>query len=312
VERMNILPSRKLRGLAGGIALAACAALAVPSAQAAPAGSTVVQPTPVQGETAKVSTVDSSRDAGWTVQSAYNAVRYSKLYNTGRIPTSGCKRPNVALNTEYRVRYFEQELVRCMYAVWKTNLWRAGSAKWSVKPNLVVHGYNTINTACGSVTGWTSFYCSAGNGTIYIPWRQIVTYYAQNPTFAVAYATNTIAHEYGHHVQAMSGILTASWWRQQRMTGDAALAESRRRELQASCLGSAYIGSNKVAYPMSGGLLQQWYYVISHSGDQPGQPRDHGSMANHNFWSLAGWKGNGTYQHPGSCQTWAASGTRIY
>ncbi|TWD81985.1 hypothetical protein FB561_3109 [Kribbella amoyensis] len=308
---MKHLSSKKLRGLVGAIALASCAALAMPNAQAVTAGPTAVQPLPVVGEVAEVPPNDSGRDAGWTSASAWNAVRYNKLYNTGAIPASKCKRPNVALNTEYRVRYFEQELVRCMHAVWKSNLWRAGNAKWNVKPNLVVHGYNTIKTSCGSVTGWISFYCSSGNGTIYIPWRQIVTYYSQNPTFAVAYATNTIAHEYGHHVQAMSGLLTASWWRQNHMSKDAGLAESRRRELQASCFGSAYIGANKAYYPMTGGLKAQWDYVVSHSGDRPGYPRDHGSWTSHNFWSQAGFKGNGRYSHPGSCQTWAAPATRI-
>jgi len=307
---MNYLPSKLVRGAVGAIALATCAALAMPNAQAAPADATAVQPIPVPGAVARTDLTDSGRDAGWNATTSWNAVRYNKLYSTGNIAPSRCKRPGVALNTEANVRYFETELVRCLYASWKPSIWRA-NGRWDVKPKLVVHGYNTIKTTCGSVTGWVSFYCSTGSGTIYIPWRQIVTYYAQNPTFAVAYATNTIAHEYGHHVQSMSSILTASWWRQQHMTGDAALAESRRRELQASCLGSAYISANKKAYPMSGALLTQWKYVVSHSGDMPGYPRDHGSWTNHNFWSLAGYNGDGKGQHAGSCQTWAAPATRV-
>ena len=309
---MNLRVSKTLRGLVAVGAVAACAVLAVPNAQGATtaAAATTAErpPVPVQGQDGKI--VDASRDA-WSSASAWTAVAKNPLYNTGAIPTSKCKRPAVALNTEYRVRYFEQELVRCMSTVWKTNLWRSGATKWNVTPALVVHGYNTVKSACGSVTGWTSFYCSAGNGTIYIPWRQLVTYYSQNPTYAIAYATNTIAHEYGHHVQHMAGILTASHWRQQHMSYDAGLQESRRRELQASCLGSAYIGSNKVYYPMTGGLKTEWDYVVSHSGDRPGYPRDHGSWTSHNFWSQAGFKGNGTYSHPGSCQTWSVDATEV-
>jgi hypothetical protein len=311
---MYNLSSKKLRGLVGVVALASCAVLAVPNAQAAPAGATEERPGQITDtaaqppQTAGTKSVETT--SGWTAASSRNAVVNAKLYKTRYIPPSKCKRPNVALNTEYRVRYFEQELVRCLYASWKPVIWQAGG-RWDVKPALVVHGYNTVNSQCGSVTGWTSFYCSAGKGTIYIPWRQLVTYYSQNPTNAIAYATNTIAHEYGHHVQSMNGILTASWWRQQHMTGDAALAESRRRELQASCFGSAYIGSDKAYYPMSGGLLTEWKWVISHSGDMPGHARDHGSWTNHNFWSLAGFNGDGKGQHAGSCQTWAAPATRI-
>lgn len=308
---MNYLPSKKVRGLVGIVALAACAALAIPNAQAAPAGATEVLPIPVPGEPARIDLTDSGRDAGWNATTSWNAVRYNKIYSTGNIAPSKCKRPNVALNTEARVRYFETELVRCLYASWKPSVWRA-NGRWDVKPKLVVHGYNTIKTTCGSVTGWISFYCSTGGGTIYIPWRQIVTYYAQNPTFAVAYATNTIAHEYGHHVQSMTGLLTASWWRQGHMTtNDARMLESRRRELQASCFGSAYIGANKAYYPMSGGLLDQWKYVVSHSGDMKGGPRDHGSWTSHNYWSLAGFTGNGKNTHPGSCSTWSVDPGKV-
>lgn len=312
VERMNYLSSKKLRVLAGAVAVASCAVLAMPNAQAAqssPAGVQAERPVPGVIDT-PANVPDAGRDAGWNAASALKAVKNNKLYATGNIAASKCKRPAVALNTEANVRYFETELVRCLYAAWKPNLWRMG-ARWDVKPALVVHGYNTVKTICGSVTGWTSFYCSYRAGTIYIPWRQLVTWYAQNPTYTVAYATNTIAHEYGHHIQSMTGILTASHWRGSNMTYDASLAESRRRELQASCLGSAYIGANKAYYPMSGGLLTEWKYVVSHSGDMPGYPRDHGSWTNHNFWSLAGFTGNGKNTHPGSCQTWSAPATRI-
>jgi len=45
-----------------------------------------------------------------------------------------------------------------------------------------------------------------------------------------------IAHEYGHHVQAMTGIFEASGSRETYINGvDAHLIESGRRELQASC-----------------------------------------------------------------------------
>lgn len=304
---MKNLVSKKLRGLAAVAALACCATMAVPNAQAVPTANTPNQPLPVD---TPAQVVDGGREAGWNATSAWYAVRYNKFYNSPYIPASKCKRPAVALNTEARVRYFETELVRCMYAAWASPLWKTGN-RWNVKPKLVVHGYHTIKTACGSVTGWISFYCSANNGTIYIPWRELVTRYAKNPTFAIAYATNVIAHEYGHHIQNMTGILSASWWRQNRMAKEPALAESRRRELQASCLGSAYIGANKAYYPMTGGLYNQWNWVVSHSGDQPGQPRDHGSPTNHAFWSHAGFKGDGKGTHAGSCRTWAAPATRI-
>ena len=103
----------------------------------------------------------------------------------------------------------------------------------------------------------TGYYCSGNGGVIYIPASQIIAQWNSNPTYARAWATQMMAHEYGHHVQFLTGILNASWTRQNAFSTNAArLEESRRRELQASCLGAAYIGANKLYYPMSGGLLR--------------------------------------------------------
>ncbi|MDX6291694.1 MAG: uncharacterized protein QOH50_769 [Kribbellaceae bacterium] len=315
VPRKKLRRPALTRTLVSVVALAACAGLAMPGAQAAQAaqsGATVTQPIPVPDAPAQVASGEMSTTAvaAWNATTAAKQVRSNPLYSTPYLGVSKCREPKIALNTQANVAKYDQYLVNCLYSVWRSSVWRA-RGDYNVKPTLVVHPYTTVNTRCGSVTN-NSFYCSYSNGAIYIPWKFIASLWSQNQAYARAYATQTLAHEYGHHVQRQTGILDASWWRQNHMTtSSAALAESRRRELQAQCLGGVYIGADKAYYPMSGTLLTQWKYLVSHSGDMKGYPRDHGSWTNNSFWSNAGFQGNGKGTHAGSCQTFVASATRI-
>jgi predicted metalloprotease len=162
------------------------------------------------------------------------------------------------------------------------------------------------------VTGGTAFFCGVDHGYIYVPAYVIINYWKQSPTMARAYATFTLSHEYGHHVQWLTGILNASWARQRAFSTYAAqLEESRRRELQASCLGGAVDGANKRNYPFSGGFMTQYNWVISNSGDQPGGVRDHGSIKNHAFWVTAGFNARHSYTVAGNCNTFNASSAYV-
>jgi len=311
------LSRTKLRGLAGVAALAGFAVAALPAAQAAPTVGTATPPAPVIGKTAEaVTSVQGTETttystAAYNSRTAYQTVRYNKLYSTPAIPPSKCKEVNVSLRTTAGVQAYDTQLWNCMYAAWAPVLKAAGAA-YKVKPTLIVHNYGKVNTHCGVINGATAYYCGYKNGQIYIPAYVISNFWKQSPTYARAYATNTLAHEYGHHIQYLTGILNASWWRQRAFTTNSTrLEESRRRELQASCLGSAYIGANKKYYPMSTGLYTQWKYLVEHSGDQPGYPRDHGSMANHGWWSHAGFYAASSKTYASRCNTWNAASSGV-
>jgi hypothetical protein len=306
------LSSKKLRVLAGTVAVAGFAALAMP-AQAVQSVAAAGEPKPVQSKSADTvqSVQAESVQRSVAASSTTNIVRYNRLYKTPAIPASKCKEVNVSLRTAAGVSAYDKQLLTCMYAAWAPVL-KAAGANYKVKPTLIVHNYSKVNTKCGVVSGPTSYYCGYQNGQIYIPWGYIASLWKQSPTYARAYATNTLAHEYGHHVQYLTGILNASWARQRAFSTSAAkLEENRRRELQASCLGSAYIGANKRYYPMSGGLYTQWKYLVAHSGDMKGYPRDHGSFANHNWWSTTGFYAASSKTYAGRCNTFNAASSRV-
>jgi len=309
---MPNLSRKTLRGLAGIAAVAALAAAALPNAQATPVADPRHPALPQPAETPNQAVSTPPAGEGLTTKaSTTNIVRYNRLYTSPAITPSKCAEVYVSLRTVSGVQAYSSKLWTCMYAAWAVPLKYAGAA-YKVKPKLVVHTGTKIATGCGTLYNTTGYYCSANYGVIYIPAAQIINRWNQNPTYARAWLTQMMAHEYAHHVQFLTGILNASWQRQRAFSTYAAqLEESRRRELQASCLGAAYIGANKRYYPMSGGLLEQFNYLISHMGDQPGQVRDHGSPKNHAFWSTAGFNARHTYTVAGNCNTWNASSTYV-
>jgi predicted metalloprotease len=300
-----------LRGLASVAALAGFAVMALPNAQAGTTSVAATPPTfPVDSPVRIVGTPPPG-DGVTTKASLTNVVRYNRLYTSPAITPSKCREVNVSMRTVAGVSAYTTQLWNCMYAAWAVPLKYAGAA-YKVKPKLIVHSSSRVNTYCGVATNTTGLYCSARGGAIYIPASVIISWWKSSPTQARAYATFMVAHEYGHHVQNLTGILNASWQRQLAFTTNSTrLEESRRRELQASCLGAAYIGANKRYYPMSGGLYQQWVYVVNHLGDQPGYPRDHGSMKNHGWWSAAGFYAASSKTYAGRCNTWNANSTAV-
>ena len=132
-------------------------------------------------------------------------------------------------------------------------------------------------------------------------------YRNSNKLWTRARMTFLIAHEYGHYVQELTGVLQASHTRG-RATGreDARLLESRRRELQATCLSAVYLGADRAHFPARGPWMTKWYWLISHRGDAWNPKRTHGSPANNNYWARRGLSGN-----PASCTTYTATSAQV-
>jgi predicted metalloprotease len=119
--------------------------------------------------------------------------------------------------------------------------------------------------------------------------------------------TDTVAHEFGHHVQSMTGILRASSNIQYDRSGDAALQMSRRLEIQATCFGNVFMGANKSSYGISGLFKSQLDYLHSHQGDEYMTRRDHGSREVIPRWANAGF----TTRSPAGCNTYVAAATYV-
>ncbi|MEV8374822.1 neutral zinc metallopeptidase [Kribbella sp. NPDC056861] len=224
------------------------------------------------------------------------------LYRAGRVPAVNCRFPAGRLATKATLLKFGQAAVACLDLAWRPLVSRSAVEFRSPAVAAVKVG---DSTDCGEVEDDTSaFYCSADN-TIYFDWTLYVEGEHSRTSVQVA-VIYTMGHEYGHHLQELTGISDAYGERYRQKSGDAQLEQTRRSELQASCLASAFFGANQRTLALTGNRL---YHLRWHEdgGDAAGFPRDHGSPGNNRAWSRAAFAS----KNPASCNTWAAPAKKV-
>ncbi len=229
-------------------------------------------------------------------------VTTSKLYTVGALSPTQCLEPKVVPSTYAGQKAYYGLIVPCMNRTWWLAMKKASLPYRAPKLAVFV---GPLKTACGPERGTRAFYCGT-NETIYMPYALGAAYYKRNAVSARVWMMNTLAHEYGHHVQKLAGIYAASLSRQVNAATPAdQMTESRRRELQASCLGSAYLGAAGPYIPLRGPLLATWKVLIANTGDEYSRPRvhDHGNRVNHNYWSVRGFN----TKSPNVCNTFVAT-----
>ncbi len=174
-------------------------------------------------------------------------------------------------------------------------------------PKLMVSADTTgITTLCtGSSSNFAAFYCSADK-TIYLPISQLQTDIFKNNW--VVYLS-VFAHEYGHHVQAQSGIL-GKVHQQRRDAGvrsDTGLELSRRTELQANCFDGMFLSASHGGGSLTNAQIGVARTDTYHRGDSAGDMRDHGTAQNSGSWFEVGYDKNRTAQ----CNTFSAAASKV-
>lgn len=219
------------------------------------------------------------------------------IYRVGRLPASRCREPEQEPTTLANARAFYTELLDCLNKAWAPAIRKAGFT--FTPPKLVVVKGQSPSSPC-NVTDSTAYYCD--NNTIYIDASYDLTDWAKyGDNKVLALMTMILGHEYGHHVQMLTGILkgVAQW--DLHLNGvDLALQESRRLELQADCFSGVYLGADQDWFPVSGDYLNDWQAVVRSSIDPK---RDHGNNENAGNWSIAGYDA----ADPKACNTFTAA-----
>jgi len=229
----------------------------------------------------------------------------NRLYETGVQRPMGCRESKAGLATGTKAGQYYRQIKLCLDRAWPRQIVAAGY-RWETPGMYQFAG--RANTPCGTTTDGRSFYCPS-NHTIYMNSPLHVSFYKSNPTFGRAAATFTVAHEYGHAMQKLTGLLSATYRLQYDVSAAKKLELNRRMELQASCLGSVFVGSNKSSYGVKGQFLTHWLYILDTSGDENarGGPRDHGSRASHGYWGRRGY----VARNPAHCNPFVAPARQV-
>ena len=230
------------------------------------------------------------------------ALLNNALYRAGVVPAVACRFPAGRLATKAALLGFGQAVVACLGRAWQPLVVRSSVDFTQPVLRAVKVGEST---GCGGVDDDVpAFYCWSDNA-IYFDWTVYVEKNRSRVSVQLA-MIYTMAHEYGHHLQALTGISDAYGNRYQRKSGDAQLEDTRRSELQASCFASAFFGANRTALDLYGDRLSElrWH---EDGGDEPGYPRDHGSPTSNQAWS----RGAFASKSPASCNTWAAAAKKV-
>ncbi|MEV7091264.1 neutral zinc metallopeptidase [Amycolatopsis sp. NPDC051045] len=310
----------------GGGLVAAVALSGNHQRHVADAGYSSTYPTTTEESTTEETTATTSSTEGTTTRPARTTERGTptsqppagprSVVATGNNPLFGrpdyglqnvpCSLSRWATDQNSATRFF-QSGIGCLDAMWSRML---GAVDLPFRsPNLSVpRSLSESSTPCGSggtTTGVTPFYCPANN-TIYMPMDRIeIQAWGNHPGPYLS----ILAHEYGHHVQNLSGITEAFGNQRYDAGADSAagLELSRRMELEAQCFSGMFLGSASV----SGGSVDKNIYNEAWNAQDRGDDyarngkRDHGS-AKHN---IAWWQHGAAKNRNQQCNTWlSASG----
>jgi predicted metalloprotease len=157
----------------------------------------------------------------------------------------------------------------------------------------------------GGSSNFAAFYCGA-NKTIYMPLDSFMK--NEDPYDTVIFMA-VFAHEYGHHVENLTGILKQSHQESYDAGRSTALGleHSRRLELAAQCFGGMFIGSSTFVGTITADDAMETVRDNYNRGDFAGDMRDHGAPQNYGGWYEHGYRNNRVQM----CNTWAASSDSV-
>lgn len=179
-------------------------------------------------------------------------------------------------------------------------------------PKVVLFSGQT-DTACGAADSSTGpFYCP-GDQKVYIDlsfYDQLRNQFGAPGDFAQAYV---LAHEVGHHIQNITGVLPEFNQRRQSMSQEQANAYSVRVELQADCYAGVWANYAGQEDLLDNGDIEEALNAANQIGDDTLQKKmqgfavpktfNHGTSAQRKTWFERGYKSGS----PGDCDTFTGS-----
>ncbi|HRA05531.1 MAG TPA: neutral zinc metallopeptidase [Propionicimonas sp.] len=180
------------------------------------------------------------------------------------------------------------DLTACLWKVWSPPLEAAGFEL--PRPPVTVYT-EPITTGCGSLDDVNAVYCAADQRIYYAkPLYKIFPADQQRARFVVE---TVLAHEFGHTIQARTGILISSMAWEQKSSESEAKVFSRRLEVQADCLSGMFSSAVAQTSGLSAAELANLAKVMYSLGDdvlsgEANYNGDHGLGRSRQAWLATG------------------------
>ncbi|WP_269112335.1 neutral zinc metallopeptidase [Lentzea aerocolonigenes] len=219
--------------------------------------------------------------------------------NFGANNINGCPLPAMDYSPQGQDTFLRAALP-CIESMWKPALAAANLPYQPVELHIVTE---QMQYPCGTVRpDSTARYCQGGiywTANAYAAERN-----PNNPNHPGKYL-GQLAHEYGHHIQWLTGMLKASDRAQYDAGGwdtPKGLDLNRRMELQATCFGGMSLAPlSHGAIPID--VIRVGLTDAGNRGDYDIYPtKDHGTPENNAAWVDRGYRSNKASE----CNTWAA------
>lgn len=221
----------------------------------------------------------------------------SPLYRVGEIGEVTCRAPELDQEDPESVEAFAHDIADCLDDAWGSYFAEAGMEFSS--PNRV-YWHTEGHSPCGAfpTEGTAAFYCQANHG-LYLGVEDVVAASAGSGR-PEAY-TFLLSHEYGHHVQGQARILAEFHEVRAGAPQDEADELTRRKELQANCLGGVFLGASEDSLGFGEEGRENILDDVVRRSDRGGG-HTHGSADNSRMWTVHGMD----RMDPGACDTWDA------
>ncbi|MED7922796.1 neutral zinc metallopeptidase [Nonomuraea sp. LP-02] len=210
----------------------------------------------------------------------------------GDLPRLSCAVPAIKVGSAGSLRAFHRAMATCADRFWAERFAAAG-LPYSSPEVTITSGADSI---CGRLTGAGAHYCPEQRAIVV----RITRHDLRDP-FRMNVA-HSVAHEWGHHVQQLTGVLKAHEALYLPASERARTVLSHRLEMQAECYaGVFYSAALKSIGP--GIAWDDWLDAVR----QAEESEVHGKPRNLAFWQDRGYRGGAT----GFCNTWTAARAKV-
>ncbi|SEG35819.1 hypothetical protein SAMN05444920_102699 [Nonomuraea solani] len=211
---------------------------------------------------------------------------------SGEVTPQTCAIPEIRLGSVASLKSFHRAMAECADRFWAARFAAAGLAYSPPEVTITTGG----DSVCGAITSSGAQYCPEQR-TIVI---RIMKHDLRDP-FRMNIA-HSVAHEWGHHVQQLIGILDAQSALYAPASDGARKLLSHRLEMQAECFAGVFYSATLESIKPDI-EWRDWIDAVRMADES----EIHGKPRNLAFWQDRGFRGGAT----GFCNTWTARKNKI-